>query len=75
MISIRIMNKLTMDGDIPESFMAIDSSGKFLSVSIYNTDSKMLNERIKKDALLQIKDPELKIINYEGFQYRSIQVF
>ena len=55
--------------------MVIDSSGKFLCVSIYNADSKLLNEKISRDTLLQIKDPELKKVKFKDFEYLSVQVF
>ena len=55
--------------------MVIDSSGKFLCLSIYNANSALLNEKIKKDALIQVKDPELKSIKFGDFEYWSVQVF
>lgn len=53
----------------------IDSSGKFLCLSIYNANSLLLNEKIKKDSLIQVKDPELKRVKYRDFEYWSVQVF
>lgn len=53
----------------------IDSSGKFLCLSIYNVNSGLLNEKIKKDTLIQVKDPELKRVKFGGFEYWSVQVF
>lgn len=55
--------------------MAIDSSGRFLCLSIYNTNSTLLKEKIKKDSLIQVKDPELKKIKFKDFEYWSVQVF
>lgn len=84
MLSVKVINKLTRDGDIPEyfsinhinrSFLVIDSSGQFLCLSIYNINSSILNEKIKKDTLIQVKDPELKTVKYESFNYLSVQVF
>lgn len=43
MLSVKVINKLTMDKDIPESFLVIDSAGKFLCLSIYNANSALLN--------------------------------
>lgn len=75
MLSVKVINKLTMDKDIPESFLVIDSAGKFLCLSIYNANSTLLNEKIKKDALIQIKDPEVKKVIFNKFEYLSVQVF
>jgi hypothetical protein len=57
------------------SFLVIDSSGQFLCLSIYNINSSILNDKIKKDTLIQVKDPELKTVKYEQMNYNSIQVF
>lgn len=75
MLSVKVISKLTMDKDIPESFLAIDSAGKFVCLSIYNANSALLNEKIKKDALIQIKDPEVKKVTFNNFEYLSVQIF
>ena len=82
MLSVKVINKLTMDKDIPEyhfpnlrSFLVVDSSGKFLCLSIYNANSTLLNEKIRKDTLIQVKDPELKRVKFGEFEYWSVQVF
>lgn len=75
MLSVKVISKLTMDKDIPQSFLVIDSAGKFLCLSIYNANSALLNEKIKKDALIQIKDPEVKKVAFNDFEYLSVQVF
>jgi hypothetical protein len=42
---------------------------------MYNANSALLTEKIKKDSLIQVKDPELKRIKFGDFQYWSVQVF
>jgi hypothetical protein len=44
-------------------------------LSIYNANSALLTQKIKKDALIQVKDPELKRIKFGEFEYWSVQVF
>ena len=53
----------------------MDSEGKFLCVSLYNVNNALIDEKIKKDSLLSISDPEVKKIEFEGFQYDTVQVF
>ena len=53
----------------------MDSEGKFLSASLYNIDSSVLNEKLKKDSLLTIIDPFVKRIEFEGFCYDAVEVF
>ena len=53
----------------------MDSEGKFLSISLYNIDSSVLNEKLKKDSLLTIIDPFVKKIDFEGFSYDTVEVF
>jgi len=49
------------------SFLCIDSGGERLCVSVYNADERVLGEKVLKDALMQIRDPELKRVTFEGF--------
>lgn len=60
MLSTKIIAKLTTEQDIPSSFLAIDSEGNFLCVSIYNVKSETIDEKIKKDTLVTIRDPYIK---------------
>ncbi len=39
MLSTKIISKLTKEQDIPASFLAVDSEGHFLCISIYNVKS------------------------------------
>ncbi len=43
MLSTKILGKLTNQQDIPASFLAIDSEGNFLCVSIYNVKTETID--------------------------------
>lgn len=75
MLSTKILFKLTNAQDIPTSFLAIDSEGNFLCVSLYNVKHETIDQKIKKDTLLTIRDPYIKKITFEGFSYTSVQAF
>lgn len=75
MLSTKILSKLTKQQDIPASFLAIDSEGNFLCVSIYNVKSETIDQKIKKDSLLTVRDPYIKTVNFEGFSYLCAQCF
>ena len=75
MLSTKIISKLTKEQDIPASFLAVDSEGHFLCISIYNVKSQTIDLKIKKDTLVTIKDPFIKKVQFEGFSYQSAQVF
>lgn len=55
--------------------MAIDNEGSFFNLSLYNTDAKKVDEKLKKDALISILHPEAKVVQFEGFSYTSVQIF
>lgn len=44
-------------------------------MSIYNVKSETIDEKIKKDTMVTIRDPYLKKVCYEGFSYWSAQAF
>jgi hypothetical protein len=75
MLSTKILVKLTNQQDIPASFLAIDSEGNFLCVSVYNVKTETIDEKIKKDTLLTLRDPYIKKVSFENFSYLSAQVF
>jgi hypothetical protein len=37
--------------------------------------SEKVDESLKKDALISILHPEAKVVNFEGFNYTSVQIF
>lgn len=74
MLSAKIITKLTTANDIPSSFLVMDSEGNFLSLSIYNAD-ETINEKVKKDTLITVADPEVKTIKIGDFSYQTVQVF
>lgn len=42
MLSAKIISKLTKQVDIPTSFLAMDSEGKFLCISLYNVNNNVI---------------------------------
>jgi len=75
MLSTKIVTKITNQQDIPASFLAIDSEGNFLCVSIYNVKTETIDEKIKKDTLLTLRDPYIKKVTLDNLSYLSCQVF
>jgi len=46
-----------------------------LCISIYNVKPETLDQKIKKDSLLTVRDPYVKNVSFEGFTYKSVQAF
>lgn len=46
------------------SYLAIDHEGSFFTLSLYNVDSEKVDIRLTKDALVNVLNPEAKIVSF-----------
>jgi hypothetical protein len=70
-----VLAKLTKEDDIPASYLAIDSEGNFVGISVYNVKAETLDAKLKRDTLFSVMDPFVKKVQFEGFSYCSVQCF
>jgi hypothetical protein len=60
---------------LSSSYLAIDHEGSLFTLSMYNVAGDKLDQRLGKEVLISILNPEAKIVTYEGFTFTSVQVF
>ena len=67
----KIFARISNYDDIPlyintsfSSYLAIDNEGHFFNLSLYNTDAVKVDEKLKKDALISVLNPEAKVVQF-----------
>ena len=67
----KIFARISNYDDIPlyintsfSSYLASDNEGHFFNLSLYNTDAVKVDEKLKKDALISVLNPEAKVVQF-----------
>ena len=70
----KVLDVISKKGDVPASFVIVDSAGAFGSLSLYNTSNNIYDE-VREGSDITIAEPMFKFIKNGEFSYPCVQVF